>query len=171
LTAIIIRIALNFGDFMTQTSYEQGQEALQHIPVDEQLTLLWEIYTKLGKSITPAAPGAASSAIAESLCNQLKELSHDEQIKAQQDIASGADTLLSREYGSLGDDTKLAFWYYVGVGMEDGSIAPLPAGAELSEASKKLLTELEGMDFGKQISFLRGSVLLMGAEPAPGAEI
>jgi hypothetical protein len=153
------------------TSYEQGKQAFQHIGIDDQLTLLWVIYTKLGKTITPAAPGAAGTAIAESLCNQLKQLSHPEQIQAQQDIASGADTLFSREYGSLSDDTKLAFWYYLGVGMEDGSIAPLPTGAELSEPAKQLLTELEAMDYGKQISFLRGSVLLMGAEPSPGAEI
>ncbi len=153
------------------TSYDRGQEAFKSIDINEQLTLLWVIYTKLGQSITPAAPGAASSEIAESLCNQIKALSQPEQIKAQQDIASGTNTLFSREYGSLGDDTKLAFWYYLGVGMEDGSIAPLPIGAELSQAGKDLLAELEAMDYGKQISFLRGSVLLMGAEPAPGAEI
>jgi Orange carotenoid protein, N-terminal len=153
------------------SSYEQGQKAFKQISIGDQLTLLWVIYTKLGKSITPAAPGAAGTAIAESLCNQLKALSHPEQIQAQQDIASGADTLYGREYGSLSDDTKLAFWYYLGVGMEDGSIAPLPIGAELSEPAKQLLTELEAMDYGKQISFLRGSVLLMGAEPALGAEI
>jgi hypothetical protein len=55
--------------------------------------------------------------------------------------------------------------------MEDGSIAPLPQGAELSQAGKDVLAELEAMDYGKQISFLRGSVLLMGAEPAPTGEI
>lgn len=158
---------------MTQvlTSYDRGQEALKSIDIGEQLTLLWVIFTKLGQSITPAAPGAAGTEIAESLCDQIKALSHPEQIQAQQDIASGSDTLFSREYGSLSDDTKLAFWYYLGVGMQDGSIAPLPAGAELSQSGKDILAELEAMDYGKQISFLRGSVLLMGAEPAPGAEI
>ncbi len=126
---------------------------------------------QLGTTITPAAPVAAGSEIAESLCNQLKALSPSDQIKAQQDIATGANTLLIREYGSLSDDTKLAFWYYLGLGMANGSNAPLPPGTEPSQASQDLLAQLEAMDHGKQISFLRGSVDGMGAEPAPEAEI
>jgi hypothetical protein len=85
----------------TTSSYDQGKEALKGLSVDDQLGLLWFVYTKIGSSVTPAAPGAAGSEIAQGLFNQVKELSHEEQLQVQRDIASNADTLISREYGSL----------------------------------------------------------------------
>lgn len=155
----------------TISSYDRASEALGKLNVDEQLTMLWFVYTKMGDTVTPAAPGAAGSEIAEGLVNQVKALSPQEQIQAQRDIAFKNNTQISREYGSLSPDTKLAFWYFLAVGMANGAIAPLPVGSELSEAGKELLGQLESEDYGKQITFLRGAVLSMGAEAAPGSEI
>ena len=41
--------------------------------VDDQLAYLWYAYTEMGKTITPAAPGAARLQLAESLLNQIKK--------------------------------------------------------------------------------------------------
>ncbi|HEY9695094.1 MAG TPA: orange carotenoid protein N-terminal domain-containing protein [Oculatellaceae cyanobacterium] len=153
------------------SAYDQGKEALKGFDVDEQLAFLWFVYEKLGSSITPAAPGASGSDIAEGLFNQVKELSHEEQLQVQRDIALNADTLISREYGSLSPETKLAFWYFLAQGMEKGTIIPMPPNYELSQPAKDLLQELESMDFGRQIDFLRGAVLPMGAEAAGGSDL
>ncbi|MGB3208916.1 MAG: orange carotenoid protein N-terminal domain-containing protein [Crinalium sp.] len=153
------------------SAYDQGKEALKAFDVDEQLAFLWFVYEKLGSSITPAAPGASGSDIAEGLFNQVKELSHEEQLQVQRDIASNKDTLISREYGSLSPETKLAFWYFLAQGMEKGTIIPMPPNYELSQQGKELLQELESMDFGRQIDFLRGAVLPMGAEAASGSDL
>lgn len=155
----------------TTSSYDQGKEDFKSLSVDEQLALLWFVYTKMGTSITPAAPGAAGSEIAEGLFNQVKELPHEEQLQVQRDIASNADTLISREYGSLSPETKLAFWYFLAQGMESGTIIPMPPGYELAQSGKDLLAKIEGMEFNQQIDFLRGAVLPMGAEAKGGAEI
>jgi hypothetical protein len=93
----------------TISSYDQGKQALKALSVDDQLGLLWFVYTKIGSSITPAAPGASGSEIAQGLFNQVKELSHDEQLQVQRDIASNADTQISREYGSLSPETSWLF--------------------------------------------------------------
>ena len=155
----------------TISSYDQGKEALKGLSVDDQLGLLWFVYTKIGSSVTPAAPGAAGSEIAQGLFNQVKELSHEEQLQVQRDIASNADTLISREYGSLSPETKLAFWYFLAQGMENGTIIPVPPDYELPQEGKDLLARIESMDFQQQIDFLRGAVLPMGAEAKGGAEI
>jgi len=155
----------------TISSYDQGKQALKALSVDDQLGLLWFVYTKIGSSITPAAPGASGSEIAEGLFNQVKELSHDEQLQVQRDIASNADTQISREYGSLSPETKLAFWYFLAQGMENGTIIPMPPDYELPQEGKDLLAQIEAMDFQQQIDFLRGAVLPMGAEAKGGAEI
>jgi hypothetical protein len=152
-------------------AYDQGKTSLKSLSVDDQLGLLWFVYTKMGSSVTPAAPGASGSEIAEGLFNQVKALPHEEQLQVQRDIASNADTLISREYGSLSPETKLAFWYFLAQGMENGTIIPMPPNYELPQAGKDLLAQIEGMDFQQQIDFLRGAVLPMGAEPKGGADI
>lgn len=155
----------------TISSYDQGKQAFKGLDVDDQLGLLWFVYTKLGSSITPAAPGASGSEIAEGLFNQVKELPQEQQLQVMRDIASNADILISREYGSLSPETKLAFWYYLAQGMENGTIIPMPSDYELPQQGKNLLAQIELMNFNQQIDFLRGAVLPMGAEAKGGAEL
>lgn len=153
------------------SAYDRGKEALKALNVDDQLGLLWFVYTKLGESITPAAPGASGSEIAQGLFNQVKALSHPEQLQVQRDIATNANTQISREYGSLSPETKLAFWFFLAQGMEKGTIIPVPPNYQLPQAGKDLLAKIEGMSFQEQIDFLRGAVLPMGAEAAGGSNI
>ncbi len=153
------------------SAYDQGKEALAGLNTDDQLALLWFVYTKLGKSITPAAPGASGSEIAQGLFNQVKELPHEQQLQVMREIVEKANTQLSRQYGALSPETKLAFWYFLAQGMESGTIIPMPPDYQFPEAGNVLLGQIENMDFQQQIDFLRGAVLVMGAEPAPGAAI
>ena len=148
------------------SAYDRGKEALKTLNVDDQLGLLWVVYTKIGKSITPAAPGASGSEIAQGLFEQVKALPHQEQLQIQRDIANRKNTQISRQYGSLSPETKLAFWYYLAVGMENGTIIPMPTDYQLPQAGKNVLAQIEGLGFQEQIDFLRGAVLEMGAEAA-----
>ncbi|MEG4454429.1 orange carotenoid protein N-terminal domain-containing protein [Microcoleus sp. N9_A1] len=157
--------------FSTTSAYDQGKADMQSLNVDDQLGLLWFVYTEMGKSITPAAPGAAGSEIAEGLFEQVKPLPKEEQLQVMRDIASKANTEISRMYGSMSPETKLAFWYFLAVGMDEGTIIPVPSDYKLPEAGNALLAKIKGMDFQQQIDFLRGTVLEMGAEAAPGAGI
>ncbi|MEG4392821.1 orange carotenoid protein N-terminal domain-containing protein [Microcoleus sp. BROC3] len=155
----------------TTSAYDQGKADIKQLSVDDQLGLLWFVYTQMGKSITPAAPGASGSDIAQGLFDQVKPLPHEEQLQVMRDIASKANTEISRMYGSMSPETKLAFWYFLAVGMDEGTIIPVPPDYQLPEAGKALLGKIEGMDFQQQIDFLRGTILEMGAEAAPGAGI
>lgn len=155
----------------TKDSPEQAVQAFQKLNVDDQLALLWFIYTKMGDSITPAAPGRAGIDIAETLFNRVKAMSHDEQLQVQRDLLSNADTEISREYGSLSDNTKLLFWYRLAQGMESATIVPMPPNYELKGDAKNLLAAVEGMEFEQQITFLRSCVEPTGAQPKSGAQI
>jgi hypothetical protein len=157
--------------FTTTGAYDQGKADIQSLSVDDQLGLLWFVYTEMGKSITPAAPGASGSDIAQGLFDQVKPLPHEEQLQVMRDIASNANTEISRMYGSMSPETKLAFWYFLALGMDEGTIIPMPSDYQLPEAGKALLGKVQAMDFQQQIDFLRGTVLVMGAEAAPGAGI
>jgi hypothetical protein len=149
----------------------QAEQAFRSLNVDDQLAFLWFVYTKMGDSITPAAPGRAGEDIAAGLYEQVKVLSHDEQLQVQRDLLTNADTTIGREYGSLSDNTKLLFWYRLAQGMESATIVPMPPNYELKGEAKELLAALESAEFEQQITFLRDIVEPTGAQPRPGAEI
>lgn len=148
-------------------------QAWQNLSVDQQLALFWFIYKEMGGSITPAAPGAStvSPEIAEGLFNQVKELSHEQQLQVQRDLINKVDTEISREYGSLGDTTKLLFWYRLSQGMEDGTIIPIPSDYEIPSEAKPLFGKIQGLEFEQQITLFRDYVSPMGAEAKAGAGI
>jgi len=121
----------------TQTNDDninQALKAIQSLDVDEQLALFWFVYTEMGSSITPAAPGASTvgTDIAEGLFNQVKEMSHEQQLQVQRDLVNKASTEYTRMYGSMSDNTKLLFWYRLAQGMENSTIIPMPPGYKLS---------------------------------------
>jgi Orange carotenoid protein, N-terminal len=160
----------------TQTSdptIKEHVQAWQQLDVDQQLALFWFIYKEMGKAITPAAPGAStvSPEIAEGLFNQVKELSHEEQLQVQRDLINKVDTQISRQYGSLGDTTKLLFWYRLSQGMDNGTIIPVPDDYQLPSQSQALLGKIKGLAFEQQMTLFRDYVAPMGAEAKPGAEI
>lgn len=148
-----------------------SESAFKRLGVDDQLGLLWFIYVRMGQSITPAAPDAASPDIAQGLFDQVKALDSQDQLEAMRDIAREKNTVISREYGSLSANTKLAFWYKLAKGMDDGTIIPVPQSFTLSDEAQKLLAAVEGMDFEQQITLLRDAVMPMGAEPTPGMTV
>ncbi|MGF1535949.1 MAG: orange carotenoid protein N-terminal domain-containing protein [Elainellaceae cyanobacterium] len=150
---------------------DQIAEQIQQLEIDKQLALLWVIYTKIGTSITPAAPDAASPEISAGLVSQVKKLEQQAQLDTMRDIAKGSDTVISREYGALSAETKLAFWYQLAQGMEAGSIIPMPEDYTMSDEVGQVLGVLESSDFEQQITVLRKVADAMGAEPASGAKV
>jgi len=159
--------------FVNDETLNQPRQAIQSLGTDEQLALFWFVYKEMGSSITPAAPmaGTASDEIAAGLFNQVKELSHEEQLQVQRDIVEGNDTTISREYGSLSDTTKLLFWYLLAQGMDQNTVIPMPPDYQLSSESENLLNQIKGFEFQQQMTLFRDWVGPMGAAPKKGTEV
>ena len=158
----------------TGTSEQNVGRALSsygNLSTDEKLAFLWYVYTKMGTSVTPAAPGAAADEIVEGLYNQVKDLSHEEQLDVQRKIIESQDSMISREYGSFSENSKLYFWYRLAQGMETGTIVPMPDNYQASGSTTELLSQIEAMEFNQQITFLRDAVVGAGAEPKSGSGI
>jgi hypothetical protein len=141
-------------------------KAFQGLEVDQQLALFWFVYTEMGDSITPAAPAAstASEPIAQGLFDQVKEMSHEEQLQVQRDLISHKNSLISREYGALSDTTKLLFWYLLAVGMEQQIIIPMPSDYQLSDQAQSILDQIKQTEFEQQITTFRDIVSPMGVD-------
>ncbi len=152
--------------FTTSGRFTQEVQTFEKLSVDERLALLWVIYTEMGGAITPAAPGAStvSPAIADGLYDQVKEKSHDEQLQIQRDLVSKTNSLISREYGSMSDTTKLLFWYRLAQGMDEGVVVPYPQDYTISTDANVLFEKIKSLDFNEQITLLRDWVAPMGTD-------
>lgn len=144
----------------------------KRLGTDEQLALLWFIYKQMGHFVTPAAPGAASPDIASGLYGQVKGMKQQQQLEVMRAIAQGEQSSqVSREYGSLSSNTKLAFWFYLAQGMDSGDIIPMPENYKLSDQGQDLLAAIESMEFEEQITVLRNAADSMGGAPASGSKV
>ena len=152
----------------TSNTAPEQFKAFQSLSTDDQLALFWFIYKEMGKSITPAAPGAStvSPGIAEGLFNQVKEKSHEEQLQIQRDLIDRKNSLIAREYGALGDTTRLLFWYRLAQGMDEGTIIPVPAGYEAPDSIQGVLEQIKQLEFEQQITLFRDLVGCWGVDPS-----
>ncbi len=151
----------------TSIEHPELNSSFKALSTDQQLAVLWFVYKEVGKSITPAAPGAstASPAIAEGLFKQVAEMSHEEQLQVQRDIVEGKNTTVSREYGALSDTTKLLFWYLLAQGMDRTEIIAMPEDYQLESQATQCMQQLQELQDAEQITALRDFVGGMGADP------
>lgn len=152
---------------MTFTNIRNNQaeavRAFQQFGVDDQLALLWYLYTDMRDQITPS-PNSNETGfdIAKSWYDRLKQMSQEQQLQAQREIAGRKETEISREYGALDSSTKLMFWYLLGRGIDSGEIVAVPSNYQMSNSAQQFLNEAKQMDFNDQITFARSVVLPMG---------
>jgi hypothetical protein len=78
------------------------------------------------------------------------------------DLANRADTPIGRTYSTWSPNIKLGFWYRLGEWMEEGTVAPIPDGYQLSANASAVLQAIRGLESGQQITVLRNSVVDMG---------
>jgi len=136
------------------------------LSAEDQLAWTWFAYLEMGKTVTVAAPGAASMQFAEPTLEQIKKMTFPEQTQVMCDLANRADTPICRTYATWSANIKLGFWFQLGEWMEQGIVAPIPSGYELSANATAVLQALRDLDQGQQITVLRNSVVDMGYDPA-----
>lgn len=138
------------------------------LSAEDQLAWTWFAFLEMGKTITVAAPGAASMQFAEPTLNQIKQMTFEEQTQVMCDLANHTDTPICRTYANWSPNIKLGFWNQLGEWMEQGIVAPIPAGYQLSANANAVLETLKSLDQGQQITVLRNSVVDMGFDTGKG---
>jgi hypothetical protein len=139
--------------------------AFKGLTTDEQLGLLWVLYDNMGRSITPAAPGAARLQFAEGLLSEVKALPHQAQLQFMRELVEKKNTPLTRSYGVLSNNTKLAFWYQLAELMRTGEVIPVPSFYKLSQTALDVFGRISRLEFNQQITVLRQAVIDMGVDP------
>ncbi|MGJ5675770.1 MAG: orange carotenoid-binding protein [Nostochopsis sp.] len=135
------------------------------LSAEDQLAWTWFAYLEMGKTITIAAPGAASMQFAEGILNQIRQMTFSEQTQVMCDLANHADTPICRAYAAWSANIKLGFWFQLGQWMDQDIVAPIPAGYQLSANASAVLQAVRELDQGQQITVLRSAVVDMGFDP------
>lgn len=149
--------------FATDDITKQSLEAFGRFDVDTQLGLLWFGYKDIKEQLTPANATSAQET-AEALFHSIQALPPEEQLQAQRDIASRADTDISRSYGSLSSSAKLDIWLRLAQGMDQGTVIQVPDDYELPSETQEFVGMVKKLDFEQRINFMRSAVIAMGAK-------
>lgn len=130
--------------------------------VDVKLAILYYLYTEMGKSVTPAAPGAADVELTNAFFDEFNTLPlGDAQLDAMRSLVRGDDSSLCRTYGTFSENNKLVTWYFLAVHMGNDVIG-MPEDYVLSDAGKSSLEAIKLLDFEQQFTFLRDVASAMG---------
>ncbi len=141
-------------------------KAIESLSIDDQLGLLWVLYENMGGLVTPAAPGATERIkLAGGLIYEVANLSHEEQLQVMRDLVARVNTPITRAYGLLSSNNKLAFWYQLAEWMRSGEVIPTPEGYQLSAPATAVFNKVVTLEFNQQIAVLRLIVGKMGINP------
>ena len=135
-------------------------EQLKSLSSDDRLAVLWFLYKDIAKDkITPEAEREGEElGKANSLVDNIKGMSKDDQLQVQKDILAGKDREEFNTYKSYSSNQRLFFWYQLAVEMERGSVVEFPSDYQLSSEGKELLKTLETIGFAQQLVFMRDAV-------------
>jgi Orange carotenoid protein, N-terminal/Nuclear transport factor 2 (NTF2) domain len=137
-------------------------QSFNQLTAEDQLALLWFVYTEMGVTITPAAMQVANMVFAETTLTQIKQMSALQQTQVMCDLVNHADTPICQTYSSFGTNVKLGFWYQLSEWMKQGIVAPIPAGYKLSESASNSLQAIRQLEGGQQLTVLQEIVVKMG---------
>ncbi|NJL85365.1 MAG: SnoaL-like domain-containing protein [Leptolyngbyaceae cyanobacterium SM1_1_3] len=151
-----------FPNTLTADAVPATIARFNQLSVEDQLALIWFAYLEMGKTITVAAPGAANMQFAEITLEEISKMSPQAQSQTMCDLANRSDTPICRTYGSWTPNLKLGFWYQLGQWMDQGLVAPIPEGYQLSANATAVLQAIKNLDSGQQITVLRNAVVDMG---------
>ena len=149
--------------FATDENTKQSLETFKGFDVDTQLAILWFGYLDLKDKLNPANSVSAQDT-AGALYDRILSLPQDQQLQAQRDIASGAESDISRSYSALSSSGRLDVWLRLAQGMDEGVIIQVPADYQLPSETDEFVNQIKQLDFEQRINFMRSLVVEMGAK-------
>lgn len=154
-----------FPDIQVADAIPNIVESFNQLSAEDQLALLWFVYTEMGVTITPAAISAVNMVFAETLLTEIKQMPARSQTQVMCDLVNHADTPICHTYSSFGINVKLGFWYQLSEWMKQGIVAPIPTGYKLSGKAADVLQSIRQQSGGEQLNILQGIVAKMGYIP------
>ncbi|MFE1748167.1 orange carotenoid protein N-terminal domain-containing protein [Coleofasciculus sp. H7-2] len=149
--------------FTTNETSKQALDTFQNFDADTQLAILWFGYLDIKDQLTPANATSAQDEAA-ALYHAILALPKEEQLQAQRDIVSGANSDISRAYKAVSSSSKLDVWLRLAQGMDKGEIIQVPSDYKLPAQTDEFTAKIKQLDFEERINFMRSAAIEMGAK-------
>jgi len=150
--------------YATDESTRQAVEQFRQFDVDTKLALLWFGYLDIKEEILPAQNEPAEETTGQAVYDLIQALPQEQQLQAQRDIVSRANSDISRAYTALHSSGKLNVWLRLAQGMESQQIITVPSDYELPSETQDFVENVENFDLEQRIDFMRSIVQEMGAK-------
>lgn len=151
--------------YAADTITKQSLEAFQRFDADTQLALLWYGYLDMKDQLHPGSAQATSEPIAQSMYDQIKAQSQQEQLQSQREIISRSGTPICQEYAALSSSGKLMLWLMLAQGMERNEIARVPSDYQLPNETNEFTNQVKQLEFEQRVNFMRSAAVAMGSSP------
>ncbi|PSF38323.1 Orange carotenoid protein [Aphanothece hegewaldii CCALA 016] len=145
---------------MTYTANPTTQQALDlfnSYDTDTKLALLWYGYLDIKDDLNPAPPISVEN-MGNTLYDQIKVLSPEEQLQAQRDMLEGADNEIGRAYQAFDSSARMESWLLIARGMEEGTVIQVPDDYKLPSETQEFTDKIKQVDFQERINFMRSAV-------------
>lgn len=141
-------------------------EAIENLSVEERLRLLWAVYKSIEGLVVPLFPSSAKrNGLVGSLSHQVANLPYQEQVQFLHDLLKQVRTPLTRDYGILSSNAKLAFWYELAEQMSSREANRDPESYQLSAPAHAVFEQVMTLQLSQQIAVLRLITGKMGINP------
>lgn len=156
----------------SQTAVEEKVYHLHSLGMDEQLAVLWYIYRDFVKeNVTPEAERPNENLEkSETLVDQVKQMSPEDQLQVQKDLLVGKDRAEFQTYKEYSSNQKLFFWYCLAQEMEQGNAVQVPDDYQLSPDAQQLLDAVKAFEFSQKLVFIK-DVVGLGAAQSSEADV
>ena len=149
--------------FTSDSETKESVQQFRRFDADTQLALLWFGYLDIKDQLIPANQTSAQDTAA-ALYDTIVALPKEQQLQAQRDIVSGADSQYSRTYTALSSSAKLDVWLRLGRAMEEGTAIQVPSDYKLPAETNDFVNKIKGLDFEQRVDFTRSAVFEFGAK-------
>lgn len=149
--------------YATDDRTKQALQKFQSFDVDTQLGLLWFGYLDLKQQLNPGNQVSAQDT-AGAVFDQILAMPKEQQLQAQRDIVSGANSDISHTYSALSSSGKLDVWLRLAQGMDDGRIIQVPSDYQPPEQTNEFVQQIKQLEFEERVNFMRSLVIEMGAK-------
>ncbi|MBD2451039.1 Orange carotenoid protein [Nostoc sp. FACHB-152] len=150
--------------YATDESTKQAVEQFRQFDVDTKLALLWFGYLDIKEDILPAQNEPAEETTGQAVYDHIQALPQEQQLQAQRDLVSRANSDISRAYSALHSSGKLNVWLRLAQGIEGQQIITVPSDYELPQETQDFVENVENFDLEQRIDFMRSIVQEMGAQ-------
>ncbi|NJL85322.1 MAG: hypothetical protein HC886_04075 [Leptolyngbyaceae cyanobacterium SM1_1_3] len=154
------------ANIQSESSSDKLVQQFRQLPVDDQLSILWQLFHQMEKAEAIATADQITPQTAQLFLQKLLQIDKPQRLAIVRDIVAKADTRFGRGYSGLDRNVQLAFWYELAQAIEQRKALAPPEDYALSERAEAVWRSLQTSSAQEKAEFAQTVILSMGSDVA-----